>query len=92
MIALVKALRRQRPAMKRLLAEAKVPVDEAEELLLAVVREIPAEQWERMPEPQIDEEVVQRVRAACARFAAAQRQARAATKRRFVRPRARRKP
>ena len=73
MISLVKALRRQRPAMKRLLAEARVPVNEAEELLLAVMREIPAERWERMPRPKIDDELVRRVRAACAQFAARRR-------------------
>ena len=73
MIALVKALRRQRPALKTLLKEAGVPVDEAEELLLAVVREIPAEQWERMPPPKIDDELLRRVRGACARFAAVKR-------------------
>jgi len=92
MISLVKALRRQRPAMRRLLAEARVPVDEAEELLLAVVRAVPAEEWEGMPPPQIDDELVRRVGAACARFAAAQTPpAPAATKRRGAKPRTRRK-
>jgi len=92
MMPLVKALRRQRPALKRLLAEARVPVPEAEDLLLAALREIPDTEWARMPRPQIDDELLRRVGAACARFATVQSlPAPAAAKGRGRRARGRRK-
>jgi len=73
MKALVAALRRQRETLKGLLAEAGVPVDQAENLLIDAMREVPDEAWERIPNP--DVELLRRVEAACGRYAAARRRA-----------------
>jgi hypothetical protein len=63
---LVAELRRQQGTLTTLLARAGVPAAEAEELLVKVLCERPLGEWDQLPD--LEGELLARVRRACAVF------------------------